>query len=165
MERPSDMSLPAGKRLGHFEILEAIGAGGMGQIYKARDTRLGRDVALKILPPELASHPGFQERFEREARIISSLNHPHICVLHDIGREAGLDYLVREYLQGESLAARLQRGPLPPGELRPGKFKGGTRAIRCSWPRRWTWLPLLSGAELRTGSDASSARPCTTSTA
>ncbi|MCZ6651144.1 MAG: protein kinase [Acidobacteria bacterium] len=117
MERQSDMSLPAGKRLGHFEILEAIGAGGMGQIYKARDTRLGRDVAIKILPPELASHPGFQERFGREARIISSLNHPHICILHDIGQEEGLDYLVMEYLQGESLAARLQRGPLPPGEL------------------------------------------------
>ncbi|TDI13440.1 MAG: serine/threonine protein kinase, partial [Acidobacteria bacterium] len=117
MERQSDMSLPAGKRLGHFEILEAIGAGGMGQIYKARDTRLGRDVAIKILPPELASHPGFQERFGREARIISSLNHPHICILHDIGQEEGLDYLVMEYLQGESLAARLERGPLPPGEL------------------------------------------------
>ncbi len=111
------MSLPAGKRLGHFEIVEAIGSGGMGQVYRARDTRLGRDVAIKILPPELASHPGFQERFGREARIISSLNHPHICVLHDIGREEGLDYLVMEHLQGESLAARLQRGPLPPGEL------------------------------------------------
>lgn len=91
MERQSDMSLPAGKRLGHFEILEAIGAGGMGQIYRARDTRLGRDVAIKILPPELASHPGFQERFGREARIISSLNHPRICILHDIGQEEGLD--------------------------------------------------------------------------
>ncbi len=82
-EEPS--GLPAGKRLGHFEIVEAIGAGGMGQVYRAKDTRLGRDVAIKILPPELASAAGFRERFEREARTISSLNHPHICVLHDIG--------------------------------------------------------------------------------
>jgi Tol biopolymer transport system component len=99
--------------LGHFEIVEAIGAGGMGQVYRARDTRLGRDVAIKILPPLLAASPGFRERFEREARTISSLNHPNICILHDIGQEEGVDYLVMEYLQGESLAERLRQGPLP----------------------------------------------------
>ncbi|MCZ6600452.1 MAG: protein kinase [Acidobacteria bacterium] len=111
------MSLSAGKRLGHFEIIEAIGAGGMGQVYRARDTRLGREVAVKILPRELAASAGFRERFEREARTISSLNHPHICILHDIGRDEGLDYLVMEYLEGESLAQRLQKGPLSTGEL------------------------------------------------
>ncbi len=114
-EEPS--GLPAGKRLGHFEIVEAIGAGGMGQVYRAKDTRLGRDVAIKILPPELASAAGFRERFEREARTISSLNHPHICVLHDIGHDEGIDYLVMEYLEGESLAQRIEKGPLPLGEL------------------------------------------------
>ena len=111
------MNLASGTRLGHFEIVEAIGAGGMGQVYRARDTRLGRDVAVKILPPKMAESPGFKERFEREARIISSLNHPHICVLHDVGHDQGLDYLVMEYLQGETLADRLQKGPLPIGEL------------------------------------------------
>ncbi|MFQ5670126.1 MAG: protein kinase [Acidobacteriota bacterium] len=83
------MRLPPGQRIGHFEIIEAIGAGGMGEVYRARDTRLGRDVAVKILPPELASSPGFRERFEREARIISSLNHPHICVLNRPGFVGG----------------------------------------------------------------------------
>jgi Tol biopolymer transport system component len=117
MNEPDATSLPAGKRLGNFEIIAAIGAGGMGQVYLARDTRLGREVAIKILPPELAASPGFRERFEREARTISSLNHPHICVLHDIGRDEGLDYLVMEYLQGESLAQRLQKGSLPTNEL------------------------------------------------
>lgn len=117
MENDTFMSLPAGRKLGHFEIIDAIGAGGMGQVYRARDTRLGREVAVKILPPELASSPGFRERFAREAKTISSLNHPHICILYDIGRDEGLDYLVMEYIEGESLAQRLQNGPIPTDEL------------------------------------------------
>jgi len=117
MDQDNRVNLASGTRLGHFEIVEAIGAGGMGQVFRARDTRLGRDVAVKILPPKMAESPGFKERFEREARAISSLNHPHICVLHDIGHDQGLDYLIMEYLQGETLADRLQKGPLPIGEL------------------------------------------------
>ncbi len=117
MEQNDPSSLPTGTRLGHFEIVEPIGAGGMGQVYRARDTRLGRDVAIKILPAKMAESPGFKERFDLEAKIISSLNHPHICVLHDIGHDQGVDYLVMEYLEGESLADRLQKGPLATGEL------------------------------------------------
>jgi serine/threonine protein kinase len=88
----------------------------MGEVYKARDTRLDRTVAVKILPSSLAADPGFRERFDREARTISSLDHPNICVLHDVGRDAGVDYLVMQYIDGETLAARLERGPLPVGQ-------------------------------------------------
>jgi len=104
-------------RLGPYEILNPIGAGGMGEVYRARDTRLDRTVALKILPLQLASQPEARERFEREARAVSSLNHPHICILYDIGSQDGLDYLVMEYLEGETLAARLARDPLPPDQV------------------------------------------------
>ena len=90
----------------------------MGQVFKARDTRLDRTVAIKIVAPQLVSNPEAKARFEREARAISQLQHPHICVLHDVGNEAGLDYLVMEYLDGEVLSARLRRGPLPPAEAR-----------------------------------------------
>src|SRR5216684_34367 len=107
------MSLKAGTRLGPYEILSAIGAGGMGEVYRARDTRLDRIVAIKVLPAHLAGRPDLRERFEREARTIASLNHPHICVLHDIGRQDGTDFLVMEYLEGETLAQRLLKGPLP----------------------------------------------------
>jgi Tol biopolymer transport system component len=102
------MPLPAGTRLGPYEIQSAIGAGGMGEVYRARDTRLDRTVAVKVLAPELAADPEFRARFEREARAISSLSHPHICVLHDIGRDGGVDYLVLEHLEGQTLAERLQ---------------------------------------------------------
>jgi Tol biopolymer transport system component/predicted Ser/Thr protein kinase len=108
------MPIASGTKLGPYEILAAAGAGGMGEVYKARDTRLDRVVALKVLSPHLSSDPHFQERFEREARAISSLQHPHICVLHDIGRHDGLDYIVMEFLDGETLADRLVKGPLPP---------------------------------------------------
>src|SRR5262245_395984 len=104
------MALAPGTRLGPYEILSAIGAGGMGEVYKARDTRLDRFIAIKILPPSLAGDPHFRERFDREARAISSLNHPHICTLFDVGRQDGHDFLVLEYLEGETLAARLARG-------------------------------------------------------
>jgi eukaryotic-like serine/threonine-protein kinase len=107
------MSLAAGTRLGPYEIVAPIGAGGMGEVYKARDTRLERTVAIKVLPPHTAERSDVRQRFEREARAVSALNHPHICTLHDIGREGGIDYLVMEYLDGETLADRLKRGPLP----------------------------------------------------
>jgi Tol biopolymer transport system component/tRNA A-37 threonylcarbamoyl transferase component Bud32 len=101
-----------GRRLGPYEILAAIGAGGMGEVYKARDTRLNRIVAIKVLPVHLADRAELRERFEREARTVASLNHPHICVLHDVGQQDGTDYLVMEHLEGETLAQRLQKGPL-----------------------------------------------------
>ena len=107
------MDLSAGTRLGPYEILEPLGAGGMGQVYKARDTRLGRTVAVKVLAGHLALDPVFRKRFEREARSISSLNHPHICVLHDVGRQDDRDFLVMEFLEGETLAERLEKGALP----------------------------------------------------
>ena len=107
------MAILAGKRLGPYEILNAIGAGGMGEVYRARDTRLDRIVAIKVLPAHLADEPERRERFEREARTIASLNHPHICTLYDIGRQDGTDFLVLEYLEGETLAQRLLKGPLP----------------------------------------------------
>src|SRR5262245_42886281 len=107
------MSLPSGAKLGPYEVLAPLGAGGMGEVYRARDTRLDRTVAIKVLSGQLASHPELRQRFEREARAVSSLNHPHICVLHDIGQQDGIDYLVLEYLQGESLHDRLAKGPLP----------------------------------------------------
>ncbi len=107
------MALTSGTRLGPHEILSAIGAGGMGEVYRARDTRLNRTVAIKVLPPHLADRSELRERFEREARTIASLNHPHICTLFDIGQQDGVDYLVMEYLEGETLAHRLQKGPLP----------------------------------------------------
>jgi len=107
------MPIAAGSQLGPHEIVSLIGAGGMGEVYRARDTRLDRIVAIKVLPAHLADNPELRERFEREARTIASLNHPHICVLHDIGRQDGTDYLVMEYLEGETLATRLLKGPLP----------------------------------------------------
>ena len=107
------MAILSGKRLGPYEILSSIGAGGMGEVYRAKDTRLDRIVAIKVLPPHLADSPELRERFEREARTIASLNHPHICTLYDIGHRDGTDFLVMEYLEGETLAQRLVKGPLP----------------------------------------------------
>jgi len=107
------MPILPGRRLGPYEILTAIGAGGMGEVYKARDTRLDRIVAIKVLPTHLAERTELRERFEREAKTIASLNHPHICVLHDIGHQDGIDFLVMEYLEGETLAQRLVKGVLP----------------------------------------------------
>ena len=106
------LSLAAGARLGPYEILAPLGAGGMGEVYRARDTRLDRTVAVKILRTGLSSVPDLRARFEREAKALSTLQHPNICVLHDVGREADTDFLVMEYLEGETLAARLQRKPL-----------------------------------------------------
>jgi Tol biopolymer transport system component len=109
------MALSVGTRLGAYEILALVGAGGMGEVYKARDTRLDRTVAVKVLPANLAADPERRSRFEREARAIAALSHPHICTIHDVGRHEAIDYLVMEYLDGETLADRLTRakGPLP----------------------------------------------------
>src|SRR5204862_7104156 len=107
------MTLAAGSRLGPYEILSAIGAGGMGEVYEARDTRLERTVAIKILPEALAADRQFRERFDREARAISQLTHPHICTLYDVGEQQGTAFLVLEYLEGETLADRLKKGALP----------------------------------------------------
>src|SRR5512137_2893869 len=104
------MSLVPGTRLGPYEIQSAIGAGGMGEVYRARDTRLDRSVAIKILPAHLSSSAELKARFEREARVVSSLNHPNICHLYDIGSQDGTAYLVMEYLEGETLADRLRKG-------------------------------------------------------
>ncbi len=107
------MAILPGRRLGPYEILSAIGAGGMGEVYKARDTRLDRIVAIKVLPTHLADRAELRERFEREAKTIASLNHPHICTLYDTGHQDDIDFLVMEYIEGETLAQRLQRGALP----------------------------------------------------
>ncbi|MFZ0735212.1 MAG: protein kinase [Candidatus Sulfotelmatobacter sp.] len=107
------MPLTPGTKLGPYEIQSALGAGGMGEVYRARDTRLDRTVAVKILPSHLSENPEAKQRFDREARTISSLNHPNICTLHDIGQQNGVDFLVMEYLEGETLADRLRKGPLP----------------------------------------------------
>jgi serine/threonine protein kinase/Tol biopolymer transport system component len=107
------MPLAPGTRLGPYEIGAPLGAGGMGEVYRAKDTRLERSVAIKILPEQLSADPVRKQRFEREAKTISSLNHPHICTLHDIGSQDGVDYLVMECVEGETLAKRLEKGPLP----------------------------------------------------
>jgi eukaryotic-like serine/threonine-protein kinase len=107
------MTILPGRRLGPHEILSAIGAGGMGEVYKARDTRLDRTVAIKVLPTHLADRAELRERFEREAKTIASLNHPHICTLFDTGHQDDVDFLVMEYIEGETLAQRLVKGALP----------------------------------------------------
>src|ERR1700751_5573776 len=107
------MALTSGTKLGPYEIQSALGAGGMGEVYRAKDTRLDRTVAVKILPAHLSNDPVRKQRFEREAKTISSLNHPHICALYDVGHQDGTDYLVMECVEGETLAKRLEKGPLP----------------------------------------------------
>ena len=111
------MALSAGTRLGAYEIVGPLGAGGMGEVYRARDTRLGREVAIKVLPQQLAATPEIRARFEREARTISSLNHPNICTLHDVGHEGETAYIVMELVEGETLAERIAKGPLPASEV------------------------------------------------
>src|SRR5437667_1379439 len=107
------MALTNGTKLGPYEIVAPLGSGGMGEVYRARDTRLGRIVAVKILPSHLSDNSTLRQRFEQEAKAISSLNHPHICILHDVGHQDGTDFLVMEYLEGETLAKLLEKGPLP----------------------------------------------------
>ncbi|HEX4439055.1 MAG TPA: serine/threonine-protein kinase, partial [Thermoanaerobaculia bacterium] len=116
------MALAAGTRLGPYEILAPLGAGGMGEVYKARDTRLDRTVAVKVLPSHLSASADVRQRFEREARTISQLSHPHICALYDVGLEGETEYLVMELLEGETLSERVAKGPLPPEQtLRYGQ--------------------------------------------
>src|ERR1700760_456065 len=107
------MPLSSGAKLGPYEIQSPLGAGGMGEVYRARDTRLGRDVTIKILSTQLSFDPDLKRRFEREARAVSSLTHPNICCLYDIGSQDGIDFIVMEYLEGETLADRLTTGLLP----------------------------------------------------
>jgi eukaryotic-like serine/threonine-protein kinase len=107
------LALSAGTRLGPYEIVDAIGAGGMGEVYQARDTRLNRSVAIKVLPPDLSGDPERKARFEREAHTLAALSHPHICTLFDVGEHDGSMFLVMELLQGDTLAQRLERGALP----------------------------------------------------
>jgi eukaryotic-like serine/threonine-protein kinase len=113
----SSVALNPGTRLGPYEIVAPLGAGGMGEVYRARDPRLGREVAIKVLPAHLSANAELRARFEREARAVSSLNHPHICTLHDVGREGDMDFLVMELVEGQTLAERLATGPLPPDEV------------------------------------------------
>src|SRR6202043_233463 len=111
------MALTSGTKLGPYEIESPLGAGGMGEVYRARDTRLDRTVAIKVLASHLSSSPELKQRMEREARAISSLNHPHICHLYDIGSQDGIDYLAMEFLEGETLAQRLGKGAMPLNEV------------------------------------------------
>src|SRR6202049_3032139 len=108
------MDLTAGTKLGPYEIQSPLGAGGMGEVYRARDTRLERIVAVKVLPANLSSDPSLRQRLEREAKAVSKLSHPHICTLHDIGHQDGVDFLVMELVEGETLEHRLIKGPLLP---------------------------------------------------
>src|SRR6202051_2740577 len=107
------MTLTSGTRLGPYEVESPLGAGGMGEVYRATDTRLDRTVAIKVLASHLSSSPELKQRMEREAPAISSLNHPNICHLYDIGSQDGTDYLVMEFLEGEPLAERLRKGAMP----------------------------------------------------
>jgi len=111
------MTVSSGTRLGPYEILGPIGAGGMGEVYKATDTRLNRTVAIKVLPSHFAHDTDMKQRFEREAQTIAGLNHPNICILHDVGEQDGTHFLVMEYVEGETLADRISRGPMPIGEV------------------------------------------------
>ena len=111
------MPLTSGTKLGPYEIVSPLGAGGMGEVYRARDSRLGREVAVKVLPQHLSANPEVRTRFEREAKTVSSLNHPNICTLFDVGREGDTDYLVMELVDGETLAQRLTKGAMPPADV------------------------------------------------
>src|SRR3954470_14198160 len=110
------MPLNAGMKLGPYEVVSLLGEGGMGEVYKALDTRLDRTVAVKVLSAKLSSNPELKLRFEREAKAISGLQHPNICVLHDVGSQNDVDFLVMEYLEGETLGARITRKPLTQAE-------------------------------------------------
>ena len=126
------MAFEPGTRLGAYELLGPLGSGGMGEVYQARDTRLGRTVAIKVLRSATLDQPDARTRFQREALAIASLNHPHICTLHDIGHERGVDFIVMEYVEGETLSSRLPRGASP-----VARGRSSTRATlrRRSTPR------------------------------
>ena len=113
------MALEAGTRLGHYEVLSSLGAGGMGEVYRAKDTKLGREVAIKLLLEEVSADPARLVRFEREARVLASLNHINIASLHAFERDGDMSFLVMEVVEGETLADRISRGPIPVGEVIP----------------------------------------------
>jgi eukaryotic-like serine/threonine-protein kinase len=147
------VSVKTGTRLGPYEIVAPIGAGGMGEVWKALDTRLDRHVAIKVIPAALAANAKLNERFDREAKAISALSHPHICTLHDVGHEGGTSFLVMEYLEGESLADRLRRGPLPMAEvLRHGQHIA--RALEAAHRRGIVHRDLKPGNVMLTRSGA-----------
>ena len=125
------LMLIAGTRLGPYEILSALGAGGMGEVYRARDTRLDRAVAVKVIAADLSSSPEQRQRFEREARTVSQLSHPHICALFDVGEQDGRAFLVMELLEGETLANRLVKGALPLDPLRHRNREASRRTIKA----------------------------------
>ena len=175
------MALASGDRLGPYEIVSPIGAGGMGEVYKAKDTRLDRTVAIKVMPARVAGDPEMKQRFEREARTIAGLSHPNICTLHDIGTSelpdqagARLEFLVMEYLEGETLAERLAgsrgraRGTMPPGSSAASgpirdsphdRERGNAFSSRFS-PRPTCFLPALmpNGSARLTRSSSSADR-------
>ena len=130
------MALSPGTKLGPYEIQSPLGAGGMGEVYRSRDTRLDRTVAIKVLPESMAQNTEFRQRFEREARAISALQHANICTLYDVGSQDGIEYLVMEHLEGETLATRLDRGALPPEQV----LKVGTEIARALAVAHWTEL-------------------------
>jgi len=132
------MRLSPGTRLGPYEVTAPLGAGGMGEVYRARDTRLDRTVAIKVLPEHLADTPDARQRFEREARAVSALNQVNICTLHDIGRQDGVDYLVMECVEGETLATRL--------EERPAAAHAGAQIRRGNRRRAGYGAPRRGGA-------------------
>ena len=107
------MKLSAGIRLGPYEVISPLGEGGMGEVYRARDTRLERDVAMKVLPERLAEDPAALSRFEREAKALAALSHPNLLAIHDFGREKGIAFAVTELLEGQTLRGRLERSALP----------------------------------------------------
>jgi len=147
------VALGCGARLGPYEILNAIGAGGMGEVYKALDTRLNRVVALKALSAEFKNHPDRRARFLREAQAVAALEHPHICVLHDIGHDADLDFLVMEFLEGETLAARLARGAIPLEEILRYAAEIGA-ALQCAHRHGIVHRALKPANIMLTGSGA-----------
>jgi len=143
---PHAMSLAPGMHLGPYELTVLLATGGMGGVYRARDTRLERDVAIKILPANLSSDPILRQRLEREAKAVSKLNHPHICILHDVGHHGGLDFLVMEMVEGETLEQRLTKGPLQPEQTSrfwspDGRFIGFFADGNLKKVEASTWLP------------------------
>jgi len=131
---PPFMPLTSGTKLGPYEIQSPLGAGGMGEVYRARDTRLERDVAIKVLAAGLSSDPNHRQRLEREAKAVSKLSHPNICTLHDIGHQDGVDFLVMELVEGETLESGCRKDP-----CRRSRRFATPRRSRGRWPKRTSW--------------------------
>jgi Protein kinase domain len=145
------MSLASGTRLGAYEIVSLLGAGGMGEVYKARDGRLERTVAVKTLPPRVAADPNLKQRFEREAKALATLSHPHICSVFDVGpattEQGAIDFLVIQYLEGETLAQRLARGALPSSGTR--REHAAAEPTQSAIVARWNPSPCDLGRASR----------------